>query len=169
MEKLRERHKGDAQRLNQEMMKLYKESGINPLSGCITLLPQMPIFFALYQVFRSTIELRGAHFVGWLTDLSQKDPYYVLPIIMTISFFLQQRLSTKDPKQKMLTYILPLVFGFFFKDVPAGLTLYWTVFNIFSVIEMTWLIGHPPAMGSDGEVGSGTIVKTSKASSKAKG
>jgi YidC/Oxa1 family membrane protein insertase len=169
MEKLRERHKGDAQRLNQEMMKLYKESGINPLSGCITLLPQMPIFFALYQVFRTTIELRGAYFVGWLTDLSQKDPYYVLPIIMTISFFLQQRLSTKDPKQKMLTYILPLVFGFFFKDVPAGLTLYWTVFNIFSVIEMTWLIGHPPAMGSDGEVGSGTIVKTSKASSKAKG
>jgi YidC/Oxa1 family membrane protein insertase len=169
MEKLRERHKGDAQRLNQEMMKLYKESGINPLSGCITLLPQMPIFFALYQVFRTTIELRGAHFVGWLTDLSQKDPYYVLPIIMTISFFLQQRLSTQDPKQKMLTYILPLVFGFFFKDVPAGLTLYWTVFNIFSVIEMTWLIGHPPAMGSDGEVGSGTIVKTSKASSKAKG
>jgi YidC/Oxa1 family membrane protein insertase len=169
MEKLKERHKGDSQRLNQEMMKLYKESGINPLSGCITLLPQMPIFFALYQVFRTTIELRGAHFVGWLTDLSQKDPYYVLPIIMTISFFLQQRLSTRDPKQKMLTYILPLVFGFFFKDVPAGLTLYWTVFNIFSVIEMTWLIGHPPAPGADGEVGSGVILKTATAQSKSKG
>jgi len=169
MEKLRERHKGDPQRLNQEMMKLYKESGINPLSGCITLLPQMPIFFALYQVFRTTIELRGAHFIGWLTDLSQKDPYYILPIVMTISFFLQQRLSMKDPKQKYLTYILPLVFGFFFKDVPAGLTLYWTVFNIFSVIEQTWLIGHPPAAGSDGEVGSGVILKTAHAQSKAKG
>ncbi|MBI5866786.1 MAG: membrane protein insertase YidC [candidate division Zixibacteria bacterium] len=166
MEKLRERHKGDPQKLNVEMMKLYKEAKINPLSGCLTLLPQMPIFFSLYPVFRSTIELRGAHFVGWISDLSQKDPYYVLPIIMVVSFFLQQKLSTKDPKQKMLTYILPLVFGFFFKDMPAGLTLYWTVFNLFSVIEMTWLIGHPPAAGADGEVGSGAILKTTPAKSK---
>jgi YidC/Oxa1 family membrane protein insertase len=145
------------------MMKLYKEAGINPISGCLPLLPQMPIFYGLFQVFRTTIELRGAHFVGWLTDLSLKDPYYILPIIMTLSFFLQQRLSTKDPKQKMLTYILPLVFGFLFKDFPAGLTLYWTMYNIFSVIEQTWLIGHPDPVGEGpmtGEVGSGKIVAT---------
>lgn len=169
MDKLRERHKDDPQRLNKEIMKLYHEAGINPLSGCLTLLPQMPIFFALYQVLRTTIDMRGAYFVGWLTDLSQKDPYYILPIIMTISFFLQQRLSTRDPKQKMLTYVLPLVFGFFFKDVPAGLTLYWTVFNIFSVIEQVWLIGHPAPSGGDGEVGAGTILQTAPVRTKTKG
>lgn len=154
MEKLRERFKDDAQRMNQEMMKLYRESGINPVSGCLPLLPQMPIFYALFQVFRTTIELRGAHFVGWLTDLSQKDPYYILPIVMTLSFFLQQRQSSKDPKQKMLTYILPLVFGFMFKDFPAGLTLYWTMYNVFSVIEQTWLIGHPEPSEGEGTVSS---------------
>jgi YidC/Oxa1 family membrane protein insertase len=131
----------------------------------------MPIFYGLFQVFRTTIEVRGAHFVGWLTDLSLKDPYYILPIIMTISFFLQQRLSTKDPKQKMLTYVLPLVFGFMFKNFPAGLTLYWTMYNIFSVIEQTWLIGHPepPADEADGaEVGSGKIVHNRQKGSRPK-
>ncbi|GAB4324759.1 MAG: membrane protein insertase YidC [Candidatus Zixiibacteriota bacterium] len=149
MEKLRERFKSDPQKLNQEMMKMYKDAGINPISGCLPLLPQMPIFYALFQVFRTTIELRGAYFVGWITDLSQKDPYYILPIIMTLSFFLQQRLSTKDPKQKMLTYVLPLVFGFMFRNFPAGLTLYWTMYNIFSVIEQVWLIGHPQTLTED--------------------
>jgi YidC/Oxa1 family membrane protein insertase len=171
MEKLKERFKGDSTRLNQEMMKLYKEMGINPISGCLPLLPQMPIFYGLFQVFRTTIELRGAPFFGWLTDLSLKDPYYILPIIMTLSFFLQQRLSTKDPKQKMLTYVLPLVFGFLFKDFPAGLTLYWTMYNIFSVVEQTWLIGHPePVAVTDAgnEVGSGKIVKTRKKGSRPK-
>jgi len=171
MEKLRERYKGDAQRLNQEMMKLYKDAGINPISGCLPLLPQMPIFYGLFQVFRTTIELRGAHFVGWLTDLSLMDPYYILPIIMTISFFLQQRLSTKDPKQKMLTYVLPLVFGFMFKNFPAGLTLYWTMYNIFSVIEQTWLIGHPEPLADDSdsaEVGSGKIVNNRQNRSRPK-
>lgn len=171
MEKLRERYKGDAQRLNQEMMKLYKDAGINPVSGCLPLLPQMPIFYGLFQVFKTTIELRGAPFFGWLTDLSLKDPYYILPIIMTVSFFLQQRLSTKDPKQKMLTYVLPLVFGFLFKDFPAGLTLYWTMYNIFSVIEQTWLIGHPEPLADDsisGEVGTGKMIPSRQKGSRSK-
>ncbi|MBI3871540.1 MAG: membrane protein insertase YidC, partial [candidate division Zixibacteria bacterium] len=141
MEKLKERFKDDAQRLNQEMMKMYREAGINPMAGCLPLLPQMPIFYALFQVFRTSIELRGAHFVFWLTDLSQKDPYYILPILMTICMFAQQTLSTKDPKQKMMTYMMPLLFGFMFRNFPAGLTLYWTMFNIFSIIEQVWLIG----------------------------
>ncbi|MEW5701608.1 MAG: membrane protein insertase YidC [Candidatus Zixiibacteriota bacterium] len=162
VEKLRERLKGDPQRLNQEMMKLYREAGINPVAGCLPLLPQMPIFYALFQVFRTTIELRGAHFAFWLTDLSQKDPYYILPIIMTVSMFLQQKLSTKDPKQKMLTYLMPLLFGFMFHNFPAGLNLYWTMYNIFSVIEQVWLIGHPSddESLSTGEVGSGKILKS---------
>lgn len=171
MEKLRERFKENPQRLNQEMMKLYKDAGINPISGCLPLLPQMPIFYGLFQVFRTTIELRGAHFFGWLTDLSLKDPYYILPIVMTVSFFVQQRLSTKDPKQKMLTYVLPLVFGFMFKDFPAGLTLYWTMYNIFSVIEQTWLIGHPeplPDEADGGEVGTGKIVSNRQKGSRPK-
>ena len=146
MEKLRERFKENPQKLNSEMMKMYKEAGINPMSGCLPLLPQMPIFYGLFQVFRTTIELRGAEFFWWITDLSQKDPYYILPIIMTVSFFLQQRLSTRDPKQKMLTYVLPLVFGFMFRNFAAGLTLYWTMYNVFSVIEQAWLIGHPESL-----------------------
>lgn len=160
MEKLRERFKDNPQKLNQEMMKMYKGAGINPISGCLPLLPQMPIFYALFQVFRTTIELRGAYFVGWITDLSQKDPYYILPIIMTLSFFLQQRLSTKDPKQKMLTYVLPLVFGFMFRNFPAGLTLYWTMYNIFSVIEQAWLIGHPQTLKEDDETEAEVISST---------
>jgi YidC/Oxa1 family membrane protein insertase len=120
---------------------------------------------------QSSIELRGAPFVAWLTDLSQPDPYYVLPIIMTVAMFLQQRLSTKDPRQKMLTYILPLVFGFLFRNMAAGLNLYWATYNIFSVIEQAWLIGHKEEdtpSDSSGEVGSGKIVKTTKKRSRAK-
>jgi YidC/Oxa1 family membrane protein insertase len=171
MQKLRERYKDDAQRLNQEMMKLYKEGGVNPLSGCLPILPQMPIIMALWRLMQSSIELRGAPFVGWLTDLSQPDPYYVLPIIMTVAMFLQQRLSTKDPRQKMMTYILPLVFGFLFRNMAAGLNLYWATYNIFSVIEQAWLIGRPEESApsdSAGEVGSGKIVKVSKKRSRAK-
>ncbi len=163
MEKLKERLKSDPARMNQEMMKLYKEAGINPLSGCLPLLPQMPIFYALFQVFRTTIELRGAGFMGWITDLSQKDPYYILPIIMTVSMFVQQKLSSTDPKQKMLLYLMPLIFGFMFRNFPAGLTLYWTMFNIFSIIEQVWLIGHPDRGETaviEAEVGSGKIIST---------
>ncbi len=166
MEKLKERFKSDPARMNQEMMKLYKDAGINPLSGCLPLLPQMPIFYALFQVFQTSIELRGASFMGWITDLSQKDPYYILPIIMTVSMFVQQKLSATDPKQKLLLYLMPLIFGFMFRNFPAGLTLYWTMFNIFSIIEQVWLIGHPSKndpVSTDGEVGTGKIVSTKTA------
>jgi YidC/Oxa1 family membrane protein insertase len=166
MEKLKERFKSDPARMNQEMMKLYKDAGINPLSGCLPLLPQMPIFYALFQVFQTSIELRGASFMGWITDLSQKDPYYILPIIMTVSMFVQQKLSATDPKQKLLLYLMPLIFGFMFRNFPAGLTLYWTMFNIFSIIEQVWLIGHPSKndpVPTDGEVGTGKILNTKPA------
>jgi YidC/Oxa1 family membrane protein insertase len=132
---LKERYKKDPARMNQETMKLYKQAGVNPLGGCLPLLLQMPVFYGLFVVFRSTIELRGAKFILWLTDLSQMDPYYVLPIIMAVAMFWQQKISIKDPKQAMLVYFMPVLFFFFFFRFPAGLTLYWTVFNILSLIE----------------------------------
>jgi YidC/Oxa1 family membrane protein insertase len=132
---LKEKYKKDPTRLNQETMKLYKQAGVNPLGGCLPLLLQMPVFWALFVVFRSTIELRGARFIFWLTDLSLKDPYYVLPILMGVAMFWQQKLTIKDPKQAMLVYLMPIFFFFIFRNFPAGLTLYWTVFNVLSLIE----------------------------------
>jgi YidC/Oxa1 family membrane protein insertase len=142
MKALQEKYKSDPARLNKEMMKLYKEAGANPLTGCLPLLPQMPLFFALFQVFRTTIEFRGADFILWITDLSVPDPYYILPIIMVITMFIQQRLTMTDPKNKMMTYLLPVVFGFMFMNFPAGLVLYWTGFNILSFLEVL-LVSKP--------------------------
>jgi YidC/Oxa1 family membrane protein insertase len=141
MAQLKEKYKKDPARLNQETMKLYKQAGVNPLGGCLPLLLQMPVFYGLFVVFRSTIELRGANFILWLTDLSQMDPFYVLPIIMAVAMFWQQKISIKDPKQAMLVYFMPILFFFFFFRFPAGLTLYWTVFNILSLIE-TYYFKH---------------------------
>jgi YidC/Oxa1 family membrane protein insertase len=138
---LKERYKKDPARLNQETMKLYKQAGVNPFSGCLPLLFQMPVFYGLFVVFRSTIELRGAKFVFWLKDLSQMDSYYVLPIIMAATMFWQQKITIKDPKQAMMVYFMPILFFFFFFKFPAGLTLYWTVFNILSLIE-TYYFKH---------------------------
>jgi len=132
---LKERFKKDPARLNKETMKLYKQSGVNPLGGCLPLLFQMPVFYGLFVVFRSTIELRGAKFILWLTDLSQMDPFYVLPVIMAGTMFWQQKITIKDPKQAMLVYFMPILFFFFFYSFPAGLTLYWTAFNALSLIE----------------------------------
>ncbi|MCJ7508664.1 MAG: membrane protein insertase YidC [candidate division Zixibacteria bacterium] len=136
---LREKHKDDTQRMNQEMMKLYKEHGVNPLGGCLPLLLQMPLFYGLFVIFRTTIELRGAEFAWWLKDLSQKDPYYILPLIMSIAMFWQQKITMKDPKQKAMVYLMPVLFFFLFKSFPAGLTLYWTLYNILSLVEQYYL------------------------------
>jgi YidC/Oxa1 family membrane protein insertase len=141
LSELKEKYKKDPAKLNQETMKLYKQGGVNPLGGCLPLLFQMPIFYALFVVFRSTIELRGAKFIFWLKDLSQMDPYYVLPIVMAVTMFWQQKITVKDPKQAALVYLMPIMFFFFFFKFPAGLTLYWTVFNILSLIE-TYYFRH---------------------------
>lgn len=139
MKKLQERYKNDPARLNKEMMKLYKEAGANPLSGCLPILPQMPLFFALFTVFRTTIEFRGASFILWITDLSVRDPYYILPIIMVVTMFIQQKMTMTDPKNKMLVYLMPLFFGWLFMNFPAGLVLYWTGFNILSLAETIFI------------------------------
>jgi len=138
--KLKEKHKKNPQALNREMMKLYKERGVNPLAGCLPMLPQMPLFFALFAVFRSTILLRQAPFVLWWNDLSRgalsvTDPYIILVILMVALMFVQQKMAMTDPKNKALTYIMPLMLGFFFYKASAGLVLYWACFSLFSFIE----------------------------------
>jgi YidC/Oxa1 family membrane protein insertase len=144
--KLKERYKKDPKRLNEETMKLYKEAGVNPLGGCLPLLLQMPLFYALFVILRSTIELRSAPFMLWINDLSQMDPYYVLPILMGLTMFIQQKISVKDPRQKMMVYLMPGIFVFFFYRMPAGLVLYWTMFNVLSVVEQLYIKKkHPPA------------------------
>lgn len=132
---LKERYKDDQAKLGQETMKLYKEAGVNPAGGCLPLVLQMPIFFALYKVFSSTIELRQAPFFWWLGDLSQPDPYYILPILMGISMFVQQKMTVTDPKQAMMVYLMPVMMTFFFLKVSSGLVLYWTVFNLLSIVQ----------------------------------
>ncbi|MEW5924797.1 MAG: membrane protein insertase YidC [Candidatus Zixiibacteriota bacterium] len=140
MKELQVKHKNNPQALNREMMKLYKDKGINPLSGCLPFLPQMPLFFALFAVFRSTILLRQAPFVFWWNDLSRgamsiTDPYIILVVLMVALMFVQQKMSMTDPKNKMLTYIMPLMMGVFFYSASAGLVLYWTCFSLFSFVE----------------------------------
>jgi YidC/Oxa1 family membrane protein insertase len=136
MEELKAKYKSDPTKLNQAMMKLYKDEGVNPFSGCILLLPQMPLMFGLYQVFRSTIEFRQAYFLSYWPDLSLPDPFpYVMPILMTIAMFFQQKMSMTDPKQKMLVYLMPAVFFFMMKSLPIGLVLYWTAFSVLSIAE----------------------------------
>ena len=133
--KLKEKYKDDKQRLNQEIFKLYREHKINPLGGCLPLLVQIPIFWAFFVLLRSTIEMRQAPFMAWIKDLSLPDPYFILPVLMSVSMFFQQKMTIKDPRQKMLIYIMPAMFFFFFYSFPAGLTLYWTIYNVLSVFE----------------------------------
>jgi YidC/Oxa1 family membrane protein insertase len=140
MEELKKKHKKNPQALNREMMKLYKEAGVNPLSGCLPYLPQLPLFFAMFSVFRSTILLRQAPFIFWWDDLSRgaqsvTDPYIILVILMVALMFFQQKMTMTDPKNKALIYLMPLMMGFFFYRASAGLVLYWTSFSLFSWIE----------------------------------
>ncbi len=120
MEELKVKFKSDPQKLNAAMMKLYKEEKVNPFGSCLLMLPQMPLMFGLYQVFRSTIEFRHAYFLGYWPDLSQPDPFpYIMLIIMTIAQFIQQKMSISDPKQKMMVYLMPLIFAFFFRTLAG--------------------------------------------------
>ena len=142
---LREKYKGDPQRLNKETMKLYKEHGVSPLGGCLPMLLQMPILFALFTVFRSTIEFRQASFVsGWIDDLSQPDPYYILPVLMGLTMFVQQKMTMKDPKQAAMVYIMPIMMVFIFKGLPSGLVLYYTLFNVLSSLQQ-WIMKRESA------------------------
>jgi YidC/Oxa1 family membrane protein insertase len=139
LKSLQERYRDDPKMLNTEMMKMYKKQGVSPLSGCLPMLAQMPIFFALYRALSDGFQFRAQPFLFYIKDLSQKDPYFILPVLMTVTMFIQQKISITDPKQKMMVYIMPVVFLFLFYKMPAGLVLYWTVFNILSVAHMLWI------------------------------
>ncbi len=138
---LRERYGNDRQRMSQAMMDLYKKEKINPLGGCLPMLVQIPVFIALYWVLLESVELRQAPFILWIDDLSAKDPYYVLPLIMGASMFIQQKLNPApmDPMQAKILSFLPIVFTLFFAFFPSGLVLYWVANNILSIIQQ-WVI-----------------------------
>ena len=141
MAALKEEHAGDRQKLSQGMMELYKKEKINPLGGCLPILVQMPVFLSLYWVLLESVEMRQAPWMFWLTDLSSKDPYFILPIIMGLSMFVQQQLNPTppDPMQAKVMKLLPIIFTFFFLWFPAGLVLYWVVNNLLSIGQQ-WYI-----------------------------
>ncbi len=153
MAELKEKYAKDPQRLNKETMKLYKEEGINPLSGCLPTLLQLPLLWAIFIVFRNTIELRDAAFAWWITDLSVPDtifqlpfsiPFYgdlvnVLPLVMGASMFIQQKMTMKDPKQKAMVYFMPIFLTLLFNSFPSGLNLYYSLFNIFQIVQQKWM------------------------------
>ncbi len=138
---IRDRYKDDRARLNQAMMDLYKKEKINPLGGCFPILVQIPVFISLYWVLLESVELRQAEFIFWLNDLSVADPYFVLPLLMGITMYVQQKLNPAplDPVQAKVMSVLPVVFTVFFAFFPSGLVLYWVVNNALSIAQQ-WVI-----------------------------
>ena len=134
---IRERYADDRQKQSAEMMNLYKKEKINPLGGCLPILVQMPVFISLYWVLMESVELRHAPFIGYIEDLSVMDPYFILPLIMGVSMFIQQKLNPPppDPMQAKVMQWMPVLFTFFFLFFPAGLVLYWVVNNTLSIIQ----------------------------------
>ncbi len=137
IQNLRERYKDDPMTLNKEMMALMKKHKVNPMGGCLPMLLQIPVFFALYRVFSESIELYRAPFIFWIHDLSLKDPYYVLPVLMATVMYLQQKMtpSTMDPAQAKIMQFMPLVFSFMMISLPSALTLYMFVSTLFGIIQ----------------------------------
>jgi YidC/Oxa1 family membrane protein insertase len=138
-------------KMNQEMMELYKSRGVNPASGCVPMLLTLPVLFAFYSMLSVAIELRGAPFVGWIHDLSAQDPYYVFPVLMGVTMFIQQKmtpLGTMDPiQQKMMTFMMPVMMTVFMAWAASGLLIYWTVSNVWGIGQQMLtnkLIGPAP-------------------------
>ncbi|ART80504.1 membrane protein insertase YidC [Oceanisphaera avium] len=151
---LKERYGDDRQKMSQGMMELYKKEKVNPLGGCLPILVQMPIFISLYWVLMESVELRHAPFILWINDLSVKDPYFVLPILMGISMFLIQKMSpttVTDPLQQKVMQFMPIIFTFFFLWFPAGLTLYWLVSNIVTITQQWYIFRQLEKKGLHGK------------------
>ncbi|MCI0509465.1 protein translocase subunit yidC [Chromohalobacter marismortui] len=159
MKRIKEQYGDDRQKMSQEMMKFYQKEKINPLGGCLPIVVQMPVFIALYWMLLESVELRHAPFILWINDLSAQDPYFILPIIMGASMFVQQLLNPTppDPMQAKIMKMLPVIFTFFFLWFPAGLVIYWICNNVISILQQ-WIITRK--IESDDETG-----KTSKAKS----
>lgn len=143
LQSLKERYGDDRQKLHEQMMKIYQEEKINPLGGCLPILIQIPVFIALYWALLGAVELRQAPFALWITDLSKPDPYYILPIIMAITSFIQVKLSpsSPDPVQQKVMMAMPIMFSVMFLFFPAGLVLYWLVNNVLSILQQ-WQINR---------------------------
>jgi YidC/Oxa1 family membrane protein insertase len=137
MAEIKEKYKKDAAKMQKEMTALYKKHKVNPIGGCLPMFLQIPVFIALFNVLQKAIELRGAPFILWITDLSVKDPYYVLPIVMGATMVLQQKMtpSAMDPKQAKMMMLMPIVFTFMFLSFSSGLVLYWLVNNILGIAQ----------------------------------
>ncbi len=141
MQAIRERYKGDPAKMNQATMELYKTEKINPLGGCLPILVQMPVFIALYWVLQASVEIRGAPWIGWITDLAAPDPWYILPVLYAISMFITTKLNPAppDPMQAKMMLYMPLAFSVMFFFCPSGLVLYWVVNNVLSIGQQ-WVI-----------------------------
>ena len=141
MTTIRERFKGDPQKMNQAMMELYKTEKINPLGGCLPIVVQIPVFISLYWVLLASVEMRNAPWLGWIQDLAAPDPFYILPVIMAISMFIQTKLNPTppDPMQAKIMLFMPIIFSVMFFFFPSGLVLYWVVNNILSIAQQ-WVI-----------------------------
>ena len=141
LEAAKERFGDDKQKLQLETMRLYREEKVNPMGGCLPMIIQMPVFFALYSALSSTVEMRGAPWILWIKDLAAPDPYYILPLLMTASSLLQVWLNPKpaDPTQAKMMWIMPLGFAFMFFFFPSGLVLYWVTNNLLSIAQQ-WFI-----------------------------
>jgi YidC/Oxa1 family membrane protein insertase len=136
VKQIQEKYKDDKQKASMHMMELYKKEGANPMGGCLPVILQIPVFFAIYRVLLNAIELKGAQWIWWIEDLALMDPYYVLPILMGATMFIQQKITPntmQDELQRKMFLALPVIFTFFFLWFPAGLTLYWFVNNLFTV------------------------------------
>ena len=148
---LRERYKDNPQQMQMEMMRVYREEKVNPMGGCLPILIQIPVFIALYWVLLSSVEMRGAPWILWIKDLSIKDPYFILPIVMTLTTLLQTALNPlpPDPMQAKLMWFMPLIFSVMFFFFPAGLVLYWITNNVLTIAQQ-WVIntrmGVPPKL-----------------------
>jgi YidC/Oxa1 family membrane protein insertase len=154
MDAIQEKNKDDRQKQSEEMMKLYKEAGVNPFGGCLPIVLQFPVFIGLYSALQSAIDLRQAPFVGWINDLSAPEalfalpgidlPVRLLPIIMGASMVLQQKLTpaspSMDPSQaKMMMTVMPVMFTVLFYQFPSGLVLYWFVSNLLAIAHQLWM------------------------------
>ena len=143
MERLKETYGDDRQKMSQELMALYKKEKVNPAGGCFPMLLQMPVFLSLYWVLLESVEIRHSPWIFWIADLSAKDPYFILPLVMGASMLLMQKMQPMptDPTQAMVMKIMPIAFTFFFMIFPSGLVLYWTVNNLLSMLQQ-WYVNR---------------------------
>ena len=140
---LRERYANNPQQMQQEIMRIYREEKVNPMGGCLPIMVQIPVFIALYWVLLSSVEMRGAPWIGWIHDLSARDPYFILPILMTLTTLLQTALNPQppDPVQAKMMWLMPLMFSVMFFFFPSGLVLYWLTNNILTIVQQ-WIINR---------------------------